>query len=184
MRNNLQVRAEVDQLRRDLLGNDYDYSASRRVELLRRLGPIASGKVDMLERIQNDYGQLMMSYRGSLFRLPSDRQELELLEAERQNDLAALLTPAELIEYELRTSESSVRLGQTIRAFGASEDEYRQLYGLWEQDPADRQPQISFVINGPDGEDRRPKSAGRCGIGVNSGTTQRSCAGTSSRSHV
>lgn len=87
-------------------------------------------KRQALSRIVQDYEEMMAKYSASGIQLPSDREKLKLLRAERDRDIAALLTPAELADYELRTSASA----QSLRArFGdaiESEDDFRRLFAL------------------------------------------------------
>lgn len=128
LRTNMRIGAETSDLLRELLGPGYDQSARRRAESAHQYGSIAPDKVESLERLQNDYRDLMRSYHTGFFQLPSGRETLEFIEGERQADLAALLTPSERFEYQLRTSNSARRLSHSLRGFDASEDEFRQLY--------------------------------------------------------
>ncbi len=56
---------------------------------------------------------------------------MAFIEREREADLAALLTPSELFEFEIRTSATARRLTHSLTAFDASEEEFRQLYSIW-----------------------------------------------------
>lgn len=87
-------------------------------------------KRDALRRIQQDYDEMTAKFSPDGIQLASDKERLALLRAERDRDIAALLTPAELAEYELRTSSTSLalraRLGDAIQ----SEEDFRKLYSL------------------------------------------------------
>ena len=86
-------------------------------------------KRDALRRIQQDYDEMMAKFSPNGIQLASDKERLALLRAERDRDIAALLTPAERAEYELRTSSTSLalraRLGDAIQY-----QELRALDGL------------------------------------------------------
>ncbi|MCX6953221.1 MAG: hypothetical protein NTV51_13800 [Verrucomicrobia bacterium] len=87
-------------------------------------------KRNALRRITQDYDEMMAKFSAGGVQLASDKEKLRLLRAERDRDIAALLTPAELADYELRTSPSAA----TVRArYGdalASEDDFKKLYAL------------------------------------------------------
>jgi hypothetical protein len=65
--------------------------------------------------------------------LPEDLVELRLLQAERLQDLASLLSPEELEEYELRNSDTAHRLRQDLIHFRATETEFRHIFRLRRQ---------------------------------------------------
>ena len=87
-------------------------------------------KRDALRRINQDYDEMMAKFSAGGVQLASDREKLRLLRLERDNDIAALLTPEERIAYEMRTSMS----GNTIKnRYGdaiESEAEFQKLYAL------------------------------------------------------
>ncbi len=61
---------------------------------------------------------------------PEDLAEYKRLREERSRQLAEVLTPAELEEFGLTTSETAVRLRSELAAFGPTEEELRQFYRL------------------------------------------------------
>jgi hypothetical protein len=91
---------------------------------------LPAAKRDALRRITQDYDEMMAKFSASGIQLPSDREKLKLLRAERDRDIAALLSPAELAEYELRTSPAAAtvraRYGDAIE----SEDDFRKIFAL------------------------------------------------------
>ena len=96
-------------------------------------GPLAflsAEKREALRRILQDYEDMTAQFGANGIVLPSDRQRLKLLAAEKERDLAALLTPAERLEYELRTSATAA----TVRArYGdglTTEEDFRKVYAL------------------------------------------------------
>lgn len=83
-----------------------------------------------LRRISQDYNEMMAKFSAGGIQLASDKEKLRLLRAERDRDIAVLLTPAELADYELRTSPSAA----TVRArYGdaiATEADFKKLFAL------------------------------------------------------
>ncbi len=96
-----------------------------------RLAFLSPENRDKLRSILGDYDELMAKFgaQGGI-QLASDKEKLKLLTSERDRDIASLLSPAELADYEMRTSASAgalrVRYGDGI----TSEDEFRKLYAL------------------------------------------------------
>ncbi|MBI5423844.1 MAG: hypothetical protein HZA32_07135 [Opitutae bacterium] len=135
-----EMRAAFRQLDRDmadelraLLGTGNDalspYERSRRE---RTMGHLSSEKINQVEALQRDYAdlrrQVTESSNGLI--LKTDREQLRLLEREQRADLAAVLTPDELREYDLRASPSADATRSKLRFFDATEDEYRALATL------------------------------------------------------
>lgn len=91
---------------------------------------LPAAKRDGLRRIQQDYDEMMAKFSANGIQLASDKQRLALLRTERDRDIAALLTPSELAEYELRTSNTSLALRAKLGDAIQSEDDFRKLYAL------------------------------------------------------
>ena len=124
----LQIRREVSDALAAAFGDDLGlFSSSDPAQQFNFLSP---EKRDALRRITQDYDEMMAKFSAGGLQLPSDRERLKLLRAERDRDIAALLTPAEREAYELRTSTSA----QVLRArYGdgiESEEDFRKLYAL------------------------------------------------------
>lgn len=87
-------------------------------------------KVTALQRIKADYDEMRnlsyMAANGIL--LPESREKLRLLEGEYRNDLASVLTPEELKEYELRNSQTATQLRSQYSAFDFTEAEFRSVF--------------------------------------------------------
>ena len=62
--------------------------------------------------------------------LPEDRAKEALLERENQADLAALLTPQELEDYQMRTSRITASLRTPLSIMDATEAEFRAIYRI------------------------------------------------------
>lgn len=100
--------------------------------LARQYSALPPAKADALFRLQSDYEELeqQIHMKSSNFQLPADREKLRLLRAERQRDIAALLTPEELQTWELRSSNSSERARALATQYDATEAEFHKLYAL------------------------------------------------------
>lgn len=100
----------------------------------RRYGRLSDEQVDAVVKIEQDYGDV----RNKLSALRQEGapgvdslfQQLATLEKEKSADLAALLSPAELEQYEMRNSPSANRLANNLRKVDINEAEYTALYQL------------------------------------------------------
>ncbi len=135
---NLTLGALARELReheRRLLGDEWMFAEASPSDLVRRYGTLPNEKILAVARINDDYNdlrsQIAIEARG--IALPEDRERLILVEKERQADLARLLTPEELENYDLRAGSTSSRLRSQLTAFEPSESEYRALYRLYQQ---------------------------------------------------
>lgn len=109
------------------VGEDVLGLGSRDGEQLSFLDP---GKRTALRRVLQDYDEMMARFGAGGIQVASDREKIRLLLAERDRDIAALLTPAERAEFELRTSPTSVNLRQRLGDVIQSEEDFRTLYAL------------------------------------------------------
>jgi hypothetical protein len=99
----------------------------------RQFGDLPADKLTALQRIQQDYSEmqqdLWMPPREGTAMTPEQRNaQMKLLREEQQRDIAALLSPTELQEYELRSSDTANRLRNQLRSVEVSEQEYRTLF--------------------------------------------------------
>jgi hypothetical protein len=115
---------------RELGGHDleFDENAQRR-----QFGGLPEAKVGQLKRIFADYADLEESHLAeSSDRGRTDaRARAELLAREKRADIERLLTPEELLNYDLRNSHAAHRLRGKIGQFAVSEAEFRTLYPLF-----------------------------------------------------
>lgn len=121
---------ERSRVLRELLGDPAlsgaDITASQR----RQFGDLPQRKIDALQRIEDDYAEMNSAARAVTngVMLPEDRAKLALLTKEKAADLAAVLTPEEFAEYQVRTSPITRLLAQYMGDFHATEAEFRALY--------------------------------------------------------
>jgi hypothetical protein len=129
-----QLIRERTRLTRDVLGDDYfagtgiDATAVQRA----RYGNVPKDKIELVQRIVDDYADMTTDVRNATrgIVLPEDREKLALLEREKHSDLAAVLSPSELEDYEMRTSPVTMRLKSALTLMDASESEFRTIYGI------------------------------------------------------
>ena len=125
---------ERSRLMRDVLGDDFfatdDEAASE--SLRARYGNISKAKIDVIQRVNDDYTEMSADVRSSMrgIVLPEDRAKLALLEREKRADLAAILTPEELADYEMRTSRVTMNMKSALTLMDATEQEFKTIYGI------------------------------------------------------
>lgn len=127
-----------------------DSNRAVRTELRRLLGPapldpvaaylyrrdyLDPDKGERLAALELDYSDLRQLTLGQArgFATPEDQKRLALLESEKADDLAALLTPEELAAYRLRESQAATTLRTRIAYFDASEAEYKTLFAIFDR---------------------------------------------------
>ena len=110
----------------DLLGNNGEVTAAQR----RQFGDLSRAKIDLVQRISDDYTEMASQIRAGMqgITLPEDREKLALLEREKHADLAAVLTPEELAEFEMRTSPLTSMMRRRLGTFEPSDAEFRAIY--------------------------------------------------------
>jgi hypothetical protein len=125
-----QIQRERAKALRELLADESlatgDVTAAQR----RQFGNLSPGKIDALQRIEDDYTEMMSQVRAGMqgVTLPEDREKLALLAREKQADLAAVLSPEELADYTMRTSGITSLLRNRLDAFNPSESEFRAIF--------------------------------------------------------
>lgn len=92
---------------------------------------LPEAKRDQLRKILSDYQDMMDQY-GSAggIQLASDREKMKLLRAEREHDIAALLSPDELADYQMRTSTTADTIRSRYGNAITDEDEFKKIYAV------------------------------------------------------
>jgi hypothetical protein len=154
-----QIYRERSRMLRELLGDDSmawggsDVAAAQR----RQFGNIPKEKIDMVQRINDDYAEMTSQIRASTqgITLPEDREKMALLEREKRADLAAVLSPQELEEYEMRSSPVTSRMRNTLSIMDANEAEFRAMFKVQQAFNDRVNPMMSGVISSRMMDDRR-----------------------------
>jgi aryl carrier-like protein len=136
-----QVYRERARLMREILGDEFFADSAGEVSAVQRrqFGDLPKAKIDLIQRINDDYAEMTSQIRAGMqgITLPEDREKLALLEREKRADLAAVLSPDELSDYEMRSSTIATRLRSTLTVMDATEAEFRAIYNI-EQPLTDR----------------------------------------------
>jgi hypothetical protein len=112
-------------------GGDDEADAMRR----RQFGDLPAEKIESIATISQRYGKAISDLFSGLQGAPLDaaREEKYLaLQKQMHADIAGALTPAELLEYDLRNSPTAARLRNNLAGFNSTETEYRALFPLYQ----------------------------------------------------
>jgi hypothetical protein len=154
-----QIYRERSRLLRELIGDDvFAWSGTDPTTAQRRqFGSMPKEKIDVVQQINDDYAEMTSQIRAGMqgITLPEDREKLALLEREKRADLAAILTPAELEEYEMRSSQVTGRLRNTLSIMDATEDEFRAIFKIQQAFNDRVNPMWSGFVSSEAVEDRR-----------------------------
>jgi hypothetical protein len=129
-------RAEMRRLQREatdesirLLGPDKDPRSGWQDP---RFGFLTDAKRKDVQEIEQDYQDLLQEAQQDMqgFTLPSDVEKIRFLQEEKKRDIAALLTPQELADYELRMSPTAQQLRWKMAKFDGTEEEYRKIFAV------------------------------------------------------
>jgi len=122
-------REEREEIKK-ALGDAYaDHPEYQRM-LQRQYGSLPKEKISALQTLAEDYQELASDIYSNNVMLPEDREKLIFLEKEKHADLAEILTPQELQDYELRSSQTANNLRWQLSAFSPSEQEFRSIFAL------------------------------------------------------
>ncbi len=133
---NQALNKERRELTESLLGADARPSASMDpAGRERRYGDLSSAKIDAIEAINRDYGDLQALALEQRSRNPAGngadfQKQFEFLQEEQRKDIAAILTPAEQEQYEMRTSPAAGQTMSNLRNVDVNEDEYAAVFRL------------------------------------------------------
>jgi hypothetical protein len=125
------AREQTNQMK-ELLGPDAteeDLSGGWR---RRQFGNLSKEKVDQVNQVTQDYFDLESQVRTAAngMVLKEDRDNLAYLAEEKKKDLAAVLTPEELADYELHSSQTTNRLRTQLAGMDLTEDQFKAIYQL------------------------------------------------------
>jgi hypothetical protein len=136
-------RAQLDEISREARALNYQYlggpvSLAEDEDLLnfakRRYGNLPLEKLQQITELQHDFEEMQMQGIGARRDEASARAFMEAMRAlEREHfaEVAQLLTPAELEQYELRNNAGGLRM--RLATFRPTEEEFKALYALEKQ---------------------------------------------------
>ncbi|HVS53927.1 MAG TPA: hypothetical protein VHD62_16345 [Opitutaceae bacterium] len=134
-----QLQRQQMQLAQQALGENladmFADTDENRALLRFQIGNIPPEKIQQLYDVVNDYGEKRSAIYAALRSGPlldADREKLVALEHAQRDALAKFLSPAELDDFMLRSSDSSARLRNLIAPMRPSEQEFRTIYPLYQ----------------------------------------------------
>jgi hypothetical protein len=131
------IDKEVPGVLRDLLGINYEREVNKYFvdngEDDRRLSFVPEEKRGQLlalrEELEGMRERLLDHAQNGQ---PADPEALKKIQARRDEVLGQILTPQEREEYDLRTSPTAERLRSELVGFNPTEQEFREIYRLWQ----------------------------------------------------
>jgi hypothetical protein len=122
--------AWIDSIMGGALGTSDSLTPAERVT---RFGNLSDEKIDAIGSVERDYNQVrraaaadrspnMVDMMGEM------HAQQQLLEEQRRADLAAILTPEELAEYEKRNSSAAWQTMSNVRSINITESEYDAMF--------------------------------------------------------
>lgn len=98
----------------------------------RQYGYIPPDKRQALMELEQDYNELSQELNQETrnFRMPSDAEKTRYLDAEKRRDLAEILSPEELADYERRQSRTAQQLRWRMTQMDATEAEYTAIFEI------------------------------------------------------
>ena len=127
---------EQRDLVKQLLGVDYRTEMSRYYVDdnydERMYGFLPGDKQDKVKGLQARYDDLEQEVyaRSKGVLLDSDQEQLRRIEKQREAELAQVLTPAELEEYQLRNSSTANTMRAQLTGFEPNEEEFRKIFRI------------------------------------------------------
>jgi hypothetical protein len=111
------------ELKKYLHSDDYDE---------RMYAFLPAEKREKLKEVQSRYDELEQEIyaRAKGLILDEDQEQLKRIQAEREQELAKLLSPEEMEEYELRNSPTAHGLRSQLSGFDPNEEEFRKIFRL------------------------------------------------------
>lgn len=126
-------KAMRDQIK-DLVGAEAFPDPMEKAQQAQRYGSISAAKIDAVKKIESDYMDIRRSSMDddtgimTPERSAARRNQMTMLEQEKHNDLAAVLTPEELQQYDMRNSQTAATVMRNLRNMDVTEQEYTALY--------------------------------------------------------
>jgi hypothetical protein len=134
------LQQEQQKLIKSLLGENTPDSEESKAWQELAYGKLSPEKVDRLTAYLTDYNEKRLTVfsaagvgrtQGIAF-LPADSQRLAALDKSMREGLTEFLSPAEIAEFNLRNSNAATNLKSILDPAGATEDEYRTIFPLFQ----------------------------------------------------
>src|SRR3954469_15078380 len=131
-----ELEREQRMLVKQLLGVDYKAEMARywfdENYDDRMYGFLAPEKQDRIKSLQSRFDELEQDVyaRSKGMLLDEDQEQLRQIEKQREAELAQVLTPEELEEYQLRNSSTANSMRAQMTGFQPSEEEFRRIFRI------------------------------------------------------
>lgn len=131
-----QLSREEQKELRTLLGPEADNDGYSSVYRDRGLSGVPPEKADLVRNVIRDFDEqrqdfyLSLQVGGSISMTPADTEKLRAIEKAQHAEIAKVLSPAELENYDLVASNTAQSLRYQLTAFDATEQEFRTLFKL------------------------------------------------------
>ena len=98
----------------------------------RQYGFVSPEKREALQQLEQDYNELSNDLRRESkgFQMPSDAEKARFLQEEKRRDLAGILSPEELADYDRRQSRTAQNLRWQMTQMDATEEEYLAIFEI------------------------------------------------------
>lgn len=130
------LAVERQALLESLLGDDASPAATlTTAQREQRYGRLSNEKLNAVARLEREYDE-MRARAGAeretnlANRINGEMDQQRLLELEKLHDLAAILSPEELEQYELRNTQTAQTLMRTLGGVDVTAEEFAALYRL------------------------------------------------------
>jgi hypothetical protein len=125
------LQAEIKAESERVLGKD-PRSESMNPWLERQYGFVSAEKREALQELEQDYNELSSELQRESrgFQMPLDSEKARFLQEEKRRDLALILTPEEMADYDLRQSRTAQNLRWQMTKMDATEAEYRAIFEI------------------------------------------------------
>ncbi|MBS0631698.1 MAG: hypothetical protein JSS11_07265 [Verrucomicrobia bacterium] len=126
-------KAMRDQVK-ELVGSDTGFDPAGKAQQAQRYGNISDAKAEAIRKIESDYSEIRQFNQeddnGMMTpeRAAARRKQWAMIEQEQHADLAAVLTPEELQQYDMRNSSTAATVMRNLRNIDVNEQEYTALY--------------------------------------------------------
>lgn len=135
-KNYRQTEKEKKALLKELLGVDYEKEMSKLYGWGggedKFVESLSLDKRDQLQEIQERFQDLQQEVHRKArgYFSEEDQAEIQKIERQRRDEIAKVLSPQELQEYEMRNSQTAQNLKWQLEGFDASEKEFREIFKI------------------------------------------------------
>jgi hypothetical protein len=152
-----QLWAEQRRALREILGPDAESQDPMTLARQRQqFGNLSPEKMTQAQDVVRDFNEKRQEVYASGVFAAADREKITELEKQQRAALAQVLSPAEMEEYDLRSSNTGRTLRTELSAFNPTEEEFRTIFKL--RQPFDEQWNRNYDSGLPSQEDMTRRS--------------------------